>query len=163
MSRKFMALLLTLGSVIAIAQDGQQVIEGARTAGIAVNGARAEFHAARVKNREGREVVNGESKFNLPPARGRRAVRIEIRVADIGTDKTKARFGGKAVLHTVDANGRPMRVQGKAFVMVNDLHKPDGQDRMKDAYSIHFDDGAGHTFNFEGAVDRGDLVVKPKA
>lgn len=159
---RFLVLGLTLVSVAAVAQDGGRPIEGVRSPGCLVNGAKAEFHAGRFKNADGREAVRGESKFEIAAGNDHPPVLIECRVSELRIDGTKAKFGGNAVLTTIDANRKRIHVKGMANVTVNDLHKPDGGDKTKDAYAIQFDDKAGHNFQFGGNVDRGDLVVKAK-
>ncbi len=151
--------------VVMAAQD--PVIEGARGHGRLLNGdkinARFEFNAVRLRGKDGKEKVEGQSHFEIPRDRNVRPVVINFRVGDIKTNGTQARIAGPGVLKTLNNEGKPIEIQGSAVLEVNDKHAPGGPKEPRDLYAIHFEDKNGHKFNYAGAVVDGELTVKPRS
>lgn len=111
-------------------------------------------------------VVRGVCNFSIASATGDRGLRINCPIVqELGADGTQARFAGNGVLTRMTQHG-PENVRGRVQVAVNDRHNPTSTTTDPDLYSIRFvvpnASGGSPTvlFSFEGAVVRGDLVVR---
>lgn len=122
-----------------------------------------QFEVHKFKGREGRVVVNGNSRFRQAPNQHGKLVEIGIRNVDEAVfDGNTVRFAGNAVLETI-VEGKPRRLEGRAQVMGKDQRKPNenANNDKRDLYRIHFKAKQGNVeFVFEGAVREGDIVVK---
>ncbi|MBS1704281.1 MAG: hypothetical protein JST40_00290 [Armatimonadetes bacterium] len=142
-------LAVTHGKVGMLSRDGRR--------------AQADFEVVKVKTEKGDVVVRGRFRFEQPATDKTPKTVIEMGpFANLGVDGTKARFGGRAVLIVHTQNG-PRKVNGEAVVNVNDLKHPNETKEIKDVLEIHFKaKETDLTFDFGGAVQRGDLVVREK-
>jgi len=162
----------TLIATFCLAQS-ITIIEGAYGKGRAESRdgriAEFDFEVARRQDATGVITVGGRSLFAQVANRAGRAVRIEMKPLNITTvvNTTKvAEFGGNAVLvvQPERAGGEPHRVEGRAYVRVEDNTGPvTGPVEHPDVYRIHFQAAKGDlVFDFLGAVRNGNLSVKPK-
>lgn len=107
--------------------------------------------------------AQGQLRFEqVANEHGRRVV-IEMGMpAGASADAPRCHFRGPGVLSTVDAAGNRHTARGAIEVSVADLHTrthPDGVDR----FEIHFTGREGNvSYEFAGAVKRGDLFVNPQ-
>lgn len=168
--RKILLLLMTLVAAIALAQNGgnPQIIAGTHGKGVALSQdeRRAEFsfEAQKFLNRKGTEEVRGNFQFTQVANAAGPHVKIHApKVMRMGAQGNTAEFGGPAVL-VVRKDGKAREFKGKIVVAVADLKNPKGEGDKADGIKVMFKaDVADMTFEFAGAVQRGDIVVRTKS
>jgi len=175
MKKILLAAFVAVSALTYAQRDGggeKNFIAGTHGQGMAMTKEkrRAEFgfRVHKVLNKENKEVTMGEFNFHQQgnPGGEIRPAGVSLRgIGRLAVDGNTARFGGQAVLMTVK-DGKRIEIKGEAVIMVVDNKKPGrggGDGERNDLIKVHFKAAEGDlTFDFEGAVGRGDLVVRTK-
>jgi hypothetical protein len=147
-------------AAIALAVDGVTGSEGQGTARTQ-DGRVGNFRYRAVKITRGEHTgYDGTLRFQQVANEHGRAALIEMgKPAGVEVTGNICRFRGPGSLTAVDNTGHRRTIRGMVAVMATDIRThahPDGHD----LFAIHFTN-ADHnvTFDFEGAVGTGDLVV----
>jgi hypothetical protein len=166
--KRFTILAIAALTTMSIAQQAGGPPPIAVTHGKGVAGsedkriAEFDFEVAKFKNKEGKEEVRGRFHMTQKPGENIPGAMIGIRmVGGLGVNDNKAEFGGKAVVEVRTKDG-VKRIEGMASVNVVDQVRPNEQgSEKKDLIRVQFKSKNGEvTYEFKGAVRRGDLVVR---
>ncbi|MBL8048764.1 MAG: hypothetical protein JNJ45_08785 [Chthonomonas sp.] len=160
--------LVAISALVFAQQGGPAPVAATHGRGVAQSedGRRGEFKFEAVKMmRENQARVRGNAEFTQVRTETVPGVKVSVReVALLGAQGNVAEFGGPAIiiLPPATVGGQPRRVEGRANFRVVDRAQPNGgADQAKDLYRIHFENqNQSLTFDFQGAVQRGDLVVR---
>lgn len=175
MKKILLAAFVAVSALTYAQRDGggdKNFIAGTHGQGVAMTKEkrRAEFgfRVHKILNKENKEVTMGEFNFHQGgnPGGEIRPAGINLRgIGRLAVDGNTARFGGKAILMTVK-DGKRIEIKGEAVIVVMDNKKPGeggGEGQRNDFIKVHFKAADSDlTFDFEGAVGRGDLVVRKK-
>jgi hypothetical protein len=167
--RKILLLLMTLVAAFALAQNGGDPHITAATHGKGValsqDGRKAEFgfEAQKFVNRKGAEEVRGNFHFAQVANNAGPHVKIHApKIGRLGTQDKTAEFAGPAVL-VVRKDGTAREFKGRIVVAVADLKEQKAEGDKADHIKVSFKaDKSDMTFEFGGAVTRGDIVVRTK-
>lgn len=168
--RKILLLLMTLVAALALAQNGgdPHITAATHGKGVAVSkdARKAEFgfEVQKFVNRKGAEEVRGAFNFTQVANESGPHVKIHApKLGRLGTQNNTAEFAGPAVL-VVRKDGKLREFKGKVVVGVVDNKNPKSEGDKVDLIKVTFKaDVADMTFEFAGAVTRGDIVVRTKS